>query len=204
MRITTSVVQPERLVQTEERKRLQLRKEAEGAYKKQAQYFQPAKNAALAELQQLLQGNSVKDKIVQPNEPKIAHLPSEQLVEDEQKPKVSDDTLAILESIRQAALAPKNPTAQDLKVAESAVSQIAQTKIIEQESKEFDDTVHIPEHFTKDVVRDAQRETIFGRNLEDVMHTRLFNKAIQTYATTYQMVANGYKSFQEPKFSQIA
>ena len=60
MRIAASVVQPERLYQQDERKRQQLRKEAGDAYKKNADYFQPAKNSALAELEQLLSGKNQK------------------------------------------------------------------------------------------------------------------------------------------------
>ena len=253
MRITASVVQPERLYQQDERKRQQLRKEAGDAYKKNADYFQPAKNSALAELEQLLSRKNqrlVKDDytieekkqiadLAQANREVRAHEQAHKSVGGDIAGAVSfgftegpdgkkyatsgevaiatpasndiEETIAILERVRQAALAPANPSAQDLKVAASAVSQIeqarAQLQTEELQEPAFlteDTTVEVPERFAKEVVRDATQETIFGRNLEQLMKERLFAKATMTYGATKAMVANGYKSYTEPGFSQIA
>ena len=247
MRIAASVVQPERLYQQDERKRQQLRKEAGDAYKKNADYFQPAKNSALAELEQLLSGKSqklVKDDYSQQEQKQLidlkqadrdvrAHKQAHKAIGGDitgavtygftqgpdgthyatsgevaiQTPASNDveETIAILERVRQAALAPANPSAQDLKVAASAVSQIEQAKAQLQEPAFLQDTaLEVPERFAKDVTRDASKETIFGRNLEQLMKDRLFAKATQTYGSTKAMVANGYRAFREPVFSQIA
>ena len=253
MRIAASVVQPERLYQQDERKRQQLRKEAGDAYKKNADYFQPAKNSALAELEQLLSGKNqklVKDDYTLEEKKQIADLAQadREVRAHEQAHKSvggaiagavslgftegpdgkryatsgevsisaapasdAEETIAILERVRQAALAPANPSAQDLKIAASAVSQIEQVRAKAaaevEEAPPFadeDTTIEVPERFTLDTALDPTKETIFGRNLEQLMKERLFAKATATYGATKAMVANGYKSFVEPAFSQTA
>ncbi|MEK4228250.1 putative metalloprotease CJM1_0395 family protein [Solibacillus sp. FSL H8-0538] len=127
----------------------------------------------------------------------------------------TDETIAILEKVKQAALAPAQPSPQDLRVAASAAAQILQTKselsgeLVEQleEVEPFVDEslqVSIPERFQNEFQRNAQEETIFGKDLESLLFKRTFNKAIAKYATHIEMVKNGYRMFDEPKFSQTA
>lgn len=128
-----------------------------------------------------------------------------------------EDTIVILEKVRQAALAPADPSPQDLRVAASAVAQIQQSKaeLLGEKAGEFmqDDTepyatenlhVDIPQRFQNDVARDSKEETVFGKELESLLFMRTFNKAATHYNNHIAMVKNGYRMFDEPKFSQTA
>ena len=128
-----------------------------------------------------------------------------------------EDTIAILEKVRQAALAPADPSPQDLRVAASAVAQIQQStaELLGEKAEEFmqDDTepyatenlhVDIPQRFQNDVPRDSKEETVFGKELESLLFMRTFNKAATHYNNHIAMVKNGYRMFDEPKFSQTA
>ena len=128
-----------------------------------------------------------------------------------------EDTIAILEKVRQAALAPADPSPQDLRVAASAVAHIQQSKaeLLGEKAEEFmqDDTepyatenlhVDIPQRFQNDVARDSKEETVFGKELESLLFMRTFNKAAVHYNNHIAMVKNGYRMVEEPKFSQTA
>ena len=129
-----------------------------------------------------------------------------------------EETIRILEKVRAAALAPAQPSPQDLRVAASAAAQIQQTRVelsgatyeemLEAEEDPFaqvDTSVEVPERFLGDFdARDAKQETVFGQELESRLFQRTFNKATAKYTSHIAMVKNGYRSFEEPIFSHTA
>lgn len=126
-----------------------------------------------------------------------------------------EETIALLEKVRQAALAPAEPSPQDLRVAASASAQIQQVRadkfgepLEEQEEvapfADKDLTFEVPEKFQKDFARNPEQQTVFGQDLEKLLMQRTFNNASQTYNAHIAMVKNGYRSVAEPIFSQVA
>ncbi len=132
-----------------------------------------------------------------------------------------EETLKILEKVKAAALAPAEPSPQDLRVAASATAQIQQTRVEitkqnveqlqtgEEEVEPFagvDTNVEIPERFMNNFEeRDATKGTLlFGRELESLLYERTFKKASMKYLSHIEMVKNGYRSFDEPTFSKTA
>lgn len=130
------------------------------------------------------------------------------------------ETIAILEQVKQAALAPADPSPQDLRVAASASAQIHQTKATlanengEEYLAEQDEIepfagettkIDIPERFLQIFdERDEQQQMVFGKDLENLLQVRKFNKALSNYSSHIAMVKNGYRSFDEPQFSRTA
>lgn len=129
-----------------------------------------------------------------------------------------EETIKMLEKVRAAALAPAEPSPQDLRVAASASSQIQQTRLeiaddvyestFEEEIEPYagvDTNVQIPERFLSDFnERNEQTGTVFGQLLENLLYKRAFNQATSKYISHIAMVKNGYKSFNEPIFSKTA
>lgn len=62
----------------------------------------------------------------------------------------------------------------------------------------------IPEKFQKDFARNPDEQSLFGQDLEKLLFQRSFNTATQKYISHIAMVNNGYRSVDEPVFSQIA
>lgn len=127
----------------------------------------------------------------------------------------SDETIALLERVRQAALAPAEPSSQDLRVAASASAQIQQVRadkygeVVEEQDEtvpfaDEDFTFDIPDKFQKDFARNPEEQTIFGQDLEKLLFQRTFNNASQKYSSHMAMVNNGYRSVTEPTFTQVA
>jgi hypothetical protein len=128
---------------------------------------------------------------------------------------VQDNTIALLEKVHQAALAPTQPSPQDFRVAASASEQIKQV-LAEQNGESIEEadelppyaqeelTFTMPERFEKDFARNAEQQTIFGQELEKRLFQRTFNQAAAKYNAHISMVKNGYRSADEPTFSQIA
>lgn len=129
-----------------------------------------------------------------------------------------EETIQILEKVRAAALAPAQPSPQDLRVASSAASQIQQTRMeisrgeytesLDEEVNPYehiDTSVEVPERFLNNFEeRDASNVTVFGQELENLLFQRTFNKATEKYSSHVAMVKNGYRSFDEPIFSRTA
>ena len=131
---------------------------------------------------------------------------------DTKKSNEQGDKIALLEKVRQAALAPTQPSPQDLRVAASASAQIKQVQVEQngeavEESEELppyveaDLTFTMPERFEKDFVRNPEQQTVFGQGLEKLIFQRTFNQAAAKYNTHISMVKNGYRSAYEPTFS---
>lgn len=129
----------------------------------------------------------------------------------------SNETIALLENVRQAALAPAEPSLQDFRVAASASAQIQQARgeqidepfnlEDEEEIAPFaneDFSFEVPERFKKNFVRNAEEQTVFGQELEKLLFQRTFNKASEKYGSHTAMVSNGYRPMYEPTFSQSA
>ena len=128
-----------------------------------------------------------------------------------------EETINNLEQVNQTALAPTQPSQQDLPIAASASTQIQQTEAIlreatvevveETEPDSFvgeDLSVTIPERFLNDFKRDATAPTVFGKEYESLLFQRTFHKVVEKYTAHMAMVKNGYRSMNEPSFSKIA
>ncbi|ATP38892.1 hypothetical protein CSE16_02020 [Solibacillus sp. R5-41] len=126
----------------------------------------------------------------------------------------SDSTISLLEKVRQAALAPAEPSVQDLRVAASASTQIQQVRA-EQNGDAFEEervapfaeedfAYVVPERFRSDFTRDPQERTVFGKELENLLFQRTYNKAVEKYSSHITMVKLGYNPLIEPTFSQSA
>lgn len=216
MKITTL----NRAIQTdfEERKKQLARKEMGQAYKKHVKFAEASKNPMLAALENLISGQADKEHLqidldatkqdVIGNE---TDLTPKQIIEKSLSSlEAPEETVEVLEKIRRAALASTSPTLQDLRVAQTAAQQIEEVTGVPvpiNETEEFLDEsfeVNVPEQFTKDVKRDAQAETVFGKELEKELFTRTFQRATSIYASHISMVKNSYRAFNEPQFSITA
>ena len=227
----------------EQRKKLLARREMDQAYKKHAKYTEK-NNPMLQALENLLSGKTEKELHEKDLALKNEQNPDEKLALPEVKQEVKnptivpdgqryisgeevsiqtpltdslEETIQILEKLRQSALAPANPSPQDLRVAASAVAQIQEVRgeinaekfeeIGEDEVAPFENEsfqVEIPERFQSNVERNAQAETVFGKDLEKLLFNRTFMKAKAVYATQAEMVKNSYRSYNEPLFSRTA
>ena len=227
----------------EQRKKLLARREMDQAYKKHAKYTEK-NNPMLQALENLLSGKTEKELHEKDLALKNEQNPNEKLALPEVKQEVKnptivpddqryisveevsiqtpltdslEETIQILEKLRQSALAPANPSPQDLRVAASAVAQIQEVRgeinaekfeeIGEDEVAPFENEsfqVEIPERFQSNVERNAQAETVFGKDLEKLLFNRTFMKAKAVYATQAEMVKNSYRSYNEPLFSRTA
>lgn len=265
MRISSMM--QERVHELEERKRIQQRRDAGDAYRKNSQYFSFDKSPALKELEQLLTGEKDYSQYEEQKDEKpevkaaIRELQqTEQNVRAHEQAHMSvggavagsasftyaegpdgkryvtggevpinppaasstEDTIAILEQVKRAALAPADPSPQDLRVAASVTAQLQQVKAQkvkgDETSSETEDQVEsiepafvneklevsVPERFNKELNLNAQKETVFGKSYEELYKSRLFNKAKEYYTAHTEMVKNGYRLGNEPQFSLIA
>jgi len=126
-----------------------------------------------------------------------------------------DDTIAVLEQVKRAALAPADPSPQDLRVAASVTAKIQEAKAQKLEESAQQDAVEpaffnekleveVPERFSKELNLNPEKQTIFGKTYEDVYRSRLFDQAKERYAKHTEMVKNGYRLAAEPQYSLIA
>lgn len=130
-----------------------------------------------------------------------------------------EDTIAVLEQVKRAALAPADPSPQDLRVAASVTAKIqeAKTQKLEETAQEYTQQdpvepaflnekldVEVPERFNKELNLDPKQQTMFGKSYEDIYRSRLFDQAKERYAKHTEMVKNGYRLAVEPQYSLIA
>lgn len=123
-----------------------------------------------------------------------------------------DEMLTILEKVRQAALAPAQPSAQDLRVAANASAQIQQLRgeVTQEETEEIPDyvtastNVNVPERFTREQQLDGSKETAFDKDYSQVLAERKKVLALNNYQSHMTMVKNGYRDPLESKLSLIA
>ena len=200
------------------KKRALQRKEVGEVYKKNAKYADPSKNPLLQALEDLLSGKTEKEI----HEADTAARKESQLFEVIEQPEKNDieqlkqvetgQPFELLEKVRQAALAPAQPSLQDIHVTESTSVQVRsiladEVQEINEEIAPFvqeDFTFEIPERFQKDFERNPQQQTIFSQDLELLLSQRTFYVATETYSTHISMVNNGYRPIYEPKLSITA
>lgn len=122
-----------------------------------------------------------------------------------------NNTLQILEQVRNAALASDAPSSQDLRVAASADAQIQHLLNAEEGAEDIEppfvyDTIEVkvPERFSKELKLDPFTDTIFGKSYENALRSNTFKFASEKYASHIQMTKNGYRPDQDSKFSLIA
>ena len=233
----SSLIEQERISSQYNRKKILQRKQAGDAYRKNSLYFQPKKNPLLLELENLLLGHTDQELYEQQKEESNEITPQQQAIiqdlqqtkknvlahEQTKKPEtlensqlehVDEETLQILDQVRNTALAPAQPP-QDLRVAASANAQIqmqAQLNGQELDESELDEPafvrevieVKVPERFSKELKLDPFADTIFGKNYAEAYKARTFKYASEKYATHIQMAKDGYQPGNDPMFSMIA
>lgn len=144
-------------------------------------------------------------------------ISSSQLSEDEVGIN-PENTMRILEQVRNAALTPAQPSSQDLRIAASANAQIQQIQA-QLQGQEFSQNVitdnepaylkevievKVPERFSKELILDPFADTIFGKSYGEAFKARTFKHASEKYTTHIQMAKNGYRLGNEATFSMIA
>ncbi|MFT9817333.1 hypothetical protein [Lysinibacillus sp. NPDC056185] len=230
----SSLIEQERITSQYNRKKILQRKQAGDAYRKNSLYFQPKKNPLLLELENLLLGHTDQELYEQQKEESNEITPQQQAIiqdlqqtkknvlahEQTQKPEalensqlehVDEETLQILDQVRNTALAPAQPSPQDLRVAASANAQIQQMQA-QLNGQELDEPtfvrevieVKVPERFSKELKLDPFADTIFGKSYAEAYKARTFKYASEKYATHIQMAKDGYPPGSDSMFSMIA
>lgn len=116
-----------------------------------------------------------------------------------------------LEKVKQAALAPAQPSAQDLRVAASAAAQLQQLRgEAEVEADDIPDFVtasteiDIPERFLREYELDASKPFELTEDLKQLKEQQNFKTASTNYYSHMIMVKNGYRDPLESTYSLIA
>lgn len=211
----------------ESRKRVLARKEMDQAYKKHAKYAEASKNPMLATLENLLSGKT--DKALHAADQEIRQLTATEHDVPKHKAASTGDTGVVSytrttgpddQQIKGGGVSIQAPllheaTALDLRFAASTAAQIQvdpgelQAETIEDKSDvepyaNEDVSFNIPERFQASVQRDPQASTLFGRDLEQLIFKRTFNKATEKYMSHVEMVRNSYRAYNEPQFIRSA
>ena len=231
-------MEQERLSSPFNRKKFLQRKEAGDAYRKNAMYFQPKKNPLLLELENLLLGRTDQDLYEQQQEDTEVVTPQQLAIMDDLQqtsknvhaheqaykwasgnhdgaPVVNNpdlnDTLQVLEQMRNAALSSSKPSAQDVRLAENVNAQIQhilhEVNSTDEQDQPFVNevtTVKVPERFSKELKLDPFADTIFGKSHDATLKLRAFKQASEKYAAHVQMTKNGYRPGNDSMFSLIA
>jgi len=208
----TSLVN-DRYIEMENRKRALRQKTADDAYRKNAQYFKPKFNPALEELVDLLTGKKErehqpevqaairnlqqrKDYAVQKEDPSLTvnnEVSSNQLTNMASHDDTYARTLAILEDVRDAALASENPSEQDLQVAATTTETIQKVQGQSTPKSELSNVIQMSEHEKSDSTTAVDSATI----AQEKEKQRLFKKAISLYSFHMQMAKQRFQ-FTEP------
>lgn len=208
----TSLVN-DRYIEMENRKRALRQKTADDAYRKNAQYFKPKFNPALEELVDLLTGKKEKehqpevqaairdlqqrkDYVVQKEDPSLTaknEVSSNQLTNMASQEDTYAQTLAILEDVRDAALASENPSEQDLQVAATTTETIQKVQGQSTPKSELSNVIQMSEHEKSDSTTAMDSATI----AQEKGKQRLFKKAISLYSFHMQMAKQRFQ-FTEP------
>ena len=206
----------------DERKRAMQRKDAGEAYRKHAKYFQP-KVPTLSELENLLLGNKEREEETPEVSAAIKELQqlegaNSRLIKGPSTAvqtiggPTPEKTIELLEKVRSSALAPVEPTPQDLRVAASATAKIQQTQsqiTLNQEAnrqikvevnKQKEDEAAI---FNRSTLSDFQSPKVLKEDLENLQKKRLKEQAIAKYSYQVHLKRYGFTS-QQPSFFRIA
>jgi len=209
------------VTEAEQRKRAFQRKDVGQAYRKNAEYYQPKKNPTLAELEDLLLGNKEKES----DSPAISaaikeyqQLERNKSMLDIKGPAIPvqivggptpEKTIELLEKVRSSALAPDQPSPQDLRLAATATAKIqtVQTQIslnqeasrqIEVEAKrQKEDEAAVA---NRSVQYDFQSPKV---QTQDIQRKRYIEQAIAKYSFQVHMKKYGFTD-QQPSFFRIA
>ncbi|RPJ96004.1 hypothetical protein CW357_07390 [Rummeliibacillus sp. TYF005] len=199
-----------RYAEVENRKRALRQKTADDAYRKNAQYFKPKFNPALEELVDLLTGKKEKDHqpevqaaiqdlkqqkdlIEQQNSPVDDEVASAQLADPISSDEKYAQTITILEDVRDAALAPENPSQQDLQVAATASETIQETQSQSTHETKLSNVFQMNDHGKEESATTSDSAVI----AQEKTKQRLFKKAIAHYSFHMQMAKQGFH-FAEP------
>mgnify|MGYP006865371329 FL=1 len=187
-----------RYTEIENRKSVLKQKNADEAYKKNAQYFQPKSNPALDELVDLLTGkkeHQAKPALQQAIRELQEKTPNYPEIHDVVAMASDEEAVDILKRVQQSALSSDNPTAQDLQVAQSAADYIAQNTQFTTNSDSIDATSK------KNV--DSLTVQPTEQQYKETVRNRLFEQASSKYQFQVQMARSGFR-FDEPIFYHIA
>lgn len=210
----------------EERKRAMQRKDAGEAYRKQAEYFQP-KMPSLGELEDLLLGNKEREQ----DTPELSAAVREyQQIEQDNRPQnmldikgpstpvqtlggpTLEKTIELLEKVRSSALAPAEPTPQDLHVAASASAKIqrvqsqitlnqeASRQITLEAKTQIEDEAAV---FNRSIQSELQSPKSIEEDMENLQKRRLKEQAIAKYSYQVHLKRYGFTDLQ-PSFFRIA
>lgn len=206
----------------EHRKKMIQRKDVSDMYKKQAG-FSLSKSPTLSELEDLLTGKMELDgdtlevadavRVFQELEQQPKHTlafgnaPIHAILGS-----TPEETIQLMEHVRRAALAPANPTTQDLRVAASASTRIQQAQgevalnmraetqieLETQRQKEIE-----AEAINRSVQVDFQQPKSNDADMVKLKKLRLFEQAIAKYSFQVEMKRYGF-SEQKSSFYRIA
>jgi len=212
----------DREVAFEYRKKMIQRKEVSETYKKQVDFYM-SKSPTLSELEDLLTGKMELDGDTEEVADAVRAF---QVIEQQPKHTLAfgtapiqaiigstpEETIELLEDVRRAALAPANPTAQEVSVAASATTRIrgAQAQVALNERAETQ--IELESQRQKELQAEASNRSTqpdFQQiksndvDLEKLKHLRIFEQAIAKYSFQVQLKKYGF-SEQQPSFYRIA
>lgn len=212
------------IAEIEQRKRAFQRKDVGQTYRKNAEFYQPKKNPALDELEELLLGNKEKEN----DSPEVSaavkefqQLEKNKSILDIKGPSMPvqtiggptpEKTIELLEEVRSAALASDEPSPNELRVAASATAKIQTvqsqislnqeaTRQVEVEAKRQRENEAAVSN--RSVQSDFQSPKIPSENLENLQKRRYKEQAIAKYSLQVHMKKYGFTD-QQPSFFLIA
>lgn len=200
-----------RWAEFEERKRALQRYNAGDAYRKQAEYFQP-KVPTLTELEELLLGNKERQPETSTNEStKMLDIKGPSIPVQTIGGPTLEKTVELLEKVRSNALAPAQPSPEDLRVATSASAKIqrvnAQISLNKEANRQIDLEVkqQLEEEASisnRSVPSDFQSPKL-QEDLENLQKKRWREQAIEKYSYQVNLKRYGFADL-EPSFFRIA
>lgn len=198
-----------RWADVEERKRMHKRHNAGDVYRKQAEYFQP-KIPTLSQIEELLLGNKERENDT-PSSPKtnMLEIKGPSIPVQTIDGPTLEKTVELLEKVRSTALAPAEPTPEDLRVAASASAKIqrvnaqitlnteANRQIALEVKQQLEDEASIS---NRSVSSDLSPPKMLQ---EDLQKKRLKEQAIAKYSYQVHLKRYGFADL-EPSFFHIA
>lgn len=193
---------------SEERKRSINQRKVNETYKKNASYVQASQNPLLEVLENLL-----SDKTEKEVQPQIS--PSSEMKKKVESESAVDEpnSMAEFEQGKKVYFSPLISFYPNIQNAVSDKTRIQQmTSQVKGESEDeehltsvnderFD--VFIPERFKNDFTRTTNEESVFGKNLEQLLFERTFNKAKKSYSYQMQVAQDGF-TIPQSKYSLTA
>jgi hypothetical protein len=222
MSVAIGNVSGDREVAFEHRKKMIQRKDVSDMYKKQANFFQ-SKPPTLSDLEDLLTGKMEQDGDTEEVADAVRVFQ-----ELEKQPKhtlafgnapiyailgsTPEETIQLMEHVRRAALAPVNPTTQDLRIAASATTRIqhAQGEVALNMRKENQIELEVQrqkeieaEALNRTVQVDFQQPNSNDADMVKLKQLRLFEEAVAKYSFQVEMKRYGFSEHRS-SFYRIA